>query len=503
MIDIASFLKAVAILSHFKMIFLIVIGMAYGMIMGAMPGITATLAIGIILGPTFFMEPIEAIVLLSAIYTGGIYAGGVTAIILNIPGTPASIATTFDGYQMARQGRQNQALGLGLGASAVGDLLSYLILLFFMVPLAKFVIKFGPPEMLMIVVCAFSIIGIVGGDLIKALLAGVFGLIIGTLGAGLIGVPRGTFGIPEMYEGIPIVPMLIGVFAIPELLFLIERKTIVDEVETMQADPKLVLKGFFEALSYRFKLIRSTIIGMLVGLLPAAGSAIAGIVSHAIEKQGSDNPDAYGKGEPRGVVAAEAANNGSEAGAMAIMMTFGIPGSSSTAMILAAFIMHGLIPGPFLLRDSMDLVYAIIMSDFISAVVLIFLGLLLIKYFGKTVIVPTNILIPVIAFLAVLGTLSLRRLILDPILVLIFGVIGYFMRKADYPLVCLVLGVILGNRFEHEMIRIYRAYSGQWLSLFSRPIFVSLIILTILVLLYPVIRSHSKKLLLRFCKRTA
>ncbi len=499
MLNTEALLDGVLLLLNWKIYVFILLGVIYGIVMGSIPGISALLSIGLILPFTMYMEPIEAIVLLSAIYTSAVYGGGITAVLFNMPGAPGAVASTLDGYPLTRDGRANYALGIGLASSFVGLMVSYIAIFFFMRPIGVFVLKLGPPEMLMIVVIALTIIGLVGGNFLKSLAGGCFGLLLGTIGAGPLGMARGTFGLFELYEGIPVIPTVIGLFAVSELLFMVREKSLVkiteEEKNANKKSPREflmeILSGFTEVWKDKAIAIKSSVIGLVVGLLPGAGSSIAALVSYSQTQQSVKDSSKFGKGDPRGVVAAESANNASEAGAMATTLAFGIPGGGAAAVLMAAFLMHGMFPGPYLVRDSMDFVYAFVISNFIQGIFLIFVGIVFIYYVARVVHVPVRILIPAIFIIITIGTFSLRRTMVDPFFTLIFGILGYVLRKLEYPVVSVVLGIFLGSMVESQLIRTYRLFSGRWHLLFARPLFLALFLVVILVIGFT-LRKNSK-----------
>lgn len=471
----------------------IILGLIIGVLLGSLPGVSGVLGIAIMLPLTYHMYPVDAIMFLTGIFTGSVYASGVTAILLNIPGGPAAVATTFDGYTMTKKGRHNEALGISLASSVIGCFLSYSIVLFFIQPLGRFVLSFGAPEMLMLTIFALAVIGTVRGNMIKVMIAGSLGLMIGTIGATAFGRPRGTFGQMSLYEGIEIIPALMGLLAVSELFFLISRKFIVDDHAKVQKNFKDILKGMRFAFKDKINSLRSMIIGLFIGLLPAAGATVASLVSYGQAQVYSKRSDQFGKGEPSGIVAAETANNSSEGGSMTTMLTFGIPGGSATAVLMAAFMIHGLIPGPYLIRDNMDMAYAVIIGNIIQVIFLLVIGLVFIWYFSKVVFVPTRLLIPIIAVLTVLGALSIRGVYIDVTLTLIFAILGFVMRKLDYPIIALLLGIILGGIVDNELTRTIIMYEGRYEMLFQRPIFMSLVFLTVLVFMIPFVRNVLKK----------
>ncbi|WP_069366564.1 tripartite tricarboxylate transporter permease [Salisediminibacterium beveridgei] len=468
-------------------------GLLIGAFMGAMPGLTATVAVALMFPPSMQLPSLLGILFLSAVYTGGVYGGGVMSIALNIPGSGAAVATTFDGYPMTRKGKYYEAVGYGLGASLVGCFLAYLAIFFLLVPIGTFAIRFGPPEMLMVAIFAIAVIGVVTGDLIRSVVAGFLGLLLGTIGSTPMGIPRGTFGFFELIDGVPFVVAIIGLFAISEAIFLLNRKEIVEADDNI---PKFnfgkIMFGFKGAFTYYWNLLRSSMIGLGVGIIPAAGSTIASMMSYGRAKASAKDPDSFGQGNPEGVVAAEAANNGSEAGSMSTMLAFGIPGSGATAILLGAFMMHGMTPGPYLVRDHIDFAYAVIISNFFQAFLLLFAGILLIAFIGKVISVPIKILVPLIIATSVVGTFAYRGMMFDVYVLFLFGILGYFLRQHYYPLISVVLGLVLADMLEGEFFRTITIYSNGLWPVFQRPIFLTLLAATIISLLIPLYKVIQK-----------
>jgi len=495
------FTSAINMLLDWNVFLYLLLGLIAGIWIGAIPGVSGMLAISIMLIPSYYLSPIEAIIFLESIYTGAIYGGGITAVLLNVPGAPGAVATGFDGYEMTKSGHHNEALGIGLMASVVGCFFGYLLIIFLFIPLANLVVRFGPSEMLMVVLFALTVIGLVRGGIIKTLLIGFLGLLIGTIGASPFGMPRGTFGIDALYEGIPLVPAILGMLAVSELFFMIEKELIVSTSERKK-DVKLIFKGAWSYFKYKTTTVRSLIIGVIIGLLPAAGSTIASTVSYGQARSASRHPDTFGKGNPEGVAAAETANNSSEGGAMATMMAFGVPGSGATAILMAAFMIHGMNPGPYLVKDHMDFAYAIFVANLFEALFLGLIGLAFIYYLSRVVFVPTRILVPAITIIAVLGSLALRGLIIDVVVLLAFGILGYMCRKFGYPILSLVLGFMLGGLVDGEFVRTYLLFKGKYLTIFQRPIVVTLLCLTILSVMWPFLSRYLKRVGAEILKRT-
>ncbi|UTR12053.1 tripartite tricarboxylate transporter permease [Evansella sp. LMS18] len=497
MIDFTALSDGLNLLFTPHAFFFMVLGLIIGVILGSIPGLSGSLGIAVLLPTTYYMDPVTAVLFLSALLTGSIYAGGVTAVTLNIPGSPGAVATTLDGYQMTKKGQQNRALGIGLGSSVIGCLFGYLMVLFFLEPIGKLVLSFGSVEILALTFFALSVISVIDGSVVKTLIAGTVGLLIGTIGATAFGRPRGTFGVPELYEGVQLITVLIGLLALSEMFFLIQRKFVVEE-NNNQTDKSMkdILLGLKESLKYKINMIRSGAIGLIIGLMPAAGSTVASLVSYGQARSWTKSDKVrkhFGKGEPNGIVAAESANNASEGGSMATMLTFGIPGSGATAILMVALMIHGLSPGPYLIRDHLDITYAIIFGNIIQSILLLGLGLLFIYYFSKVVLVPTKILTPIIVVLCFLGALSVRGLMIDVVLAALFGLIGYIFRRLEYPVVALILGIILGPTLDAEFTRTLLIYENNPLAVFERPAFLVIFFMTILMIVITFIKNIKQR----------
>jgi putative tricarboxylic transport membrane protein len=486
-------LQAALMLMTWDMPLWVLAGLLIGIFLGAIPGVSGVLAITLLLGPSYYMPALQALVFLSAIYTGSVYGGGISAVLLNIPGTPAAIATGFDGYPMTQAGRHNEALGISIGSSAVGLFVSYLIVLFMFLPIGKIVLKFGPPEMLMVVVFAMTSVGLVRGEVIPTVLLGLFGILVGTFGSSPYGHTRGTFGQDALFEGIPIIPALLGMLAVSELFIMVEQKYIIKTSDRPVQSVREIVRGIGIALRRPRVLLRGSLVGTLIGLMPAAGSTIASMVSYGMAKHASRYPERFGKGEPDGIIAPESANNASEGGAVATMMLLGIPGSVTTALLIAAFMIHGLNPGPFLVREHLDLAYALILSQFFVAVALVVLATIFVNYFARFIYLPTRVLAPVVLVFAVVGAVSPRGLIVDAVIMILFAAFGFILKKLDYPMMGFILGFILGGLVDREFLKSYLMYADDLVGLFSRPAFLVFTALTLLSLTWPFLTGRFKK----------
>ncbi|MCU0561490.1 MAG: tripartite tricarboxylate transporter permease [Desulfobacterales bacterium] len=491
--DFDQLLQAAGMMMTWDMPLWVVGGLFIGIFLGAIPGVSGVLAITLLLGPSYYMPALQAIIFFTAIYTGSVYGGGITAVLMNIPGTPAAIATGFDGYAMTQSGRHNEALGASIFSSAVGVFLSYFVVLLLFLPLGRVVLKFGPAEMLMVVIFALTSVGMVKGEILQTVLLGLFGILVGTIGSSPYGHARGTFGFPALFEGIPIVPALLGLLAVSELFIMVEQKYIIKTGDRPRQSVREIVRGMGLVLHHPKNLIRSCLIGLGIGLMPAAGSTIASMVSYAAARRASNHPERFGKGELDGVIAAEASNNGSEGGAVATMMLLGIPGSVTTALLIAAFMIHGMSPGPYLIRENLTFAYAVILNQFIQAGLLLVIATLFVNYFSRIIFIPTRILAPAVLVFSVVGALSARGLILDAVIMVLFAALGYTLKKLDYPYMGFILGFILGDVVDREFLKSFLMYADDLPDLFSRPAFLVMFVLTVLSIVWPYFYARFQK----------
>ena len=486
MVDWTSLIQGIELLMNWQIPVVIFIGMLLGLVIGVIPGMTAALGIAVLLPLTFKMDPLVALILLTSVYTGSLTGGGILAILINTPGTPGAVATTFDGYPMTQKGMQNEALGLQITASIIGGFISYLFLLFLIKPMAWLALQFGPSEMLLLTLFVLVVIGTLHGEhFSRTFFAGIFGLLLSTVGTSVsTGVVRGTMGIDALEDGFPIILAIIGMFAIPELMNLVTRQAITEVAIGKGQNLGKLLKGVRMAFRYRLTIIRGSLIGVFIGLLPAAGATLAALLSYSFAKKGAKPDQMFGKGEPEGVVAAESANNASEGGSMACLMALGIPGSAATAVVLGGFMLHGLVPGPGLFRDNGPLVYGLISGNILQMLVLGFFALIVAFYVARMVVVPTEVLIPSLIVVVALGVFSFRNLFLDVVILFSFGIIGYFFKRYHFTLVSFMIGLFLGGQIDNEMYRFVALFGNNPWAVFKRPITVGFIILIIITLAF-------------------
>jgi len=456
----------------------VVPGILIGLVFGAVPGLQISMAMAVFLPITLYMDFLQAMLFLTAIFTGGSFGGSIPAILMNIPGTSSAIATAFDGYPMSRKGEHNFALGLALGASCFGVIIGYGILFLLIKPISVTVMKLGPAEMAAVIFWGITLIAsLSGGHLIKGIVSGMIGLLIGTVGYSEAGVARGTLGSVYLLDGVPVIPAMIGMFAASELFRLVNTSYLVEDSAARRVSVREILAGFKRVATYPWIVLRGSLIGVFIGAVPGVGSSIANVVSYIETKRRHREPDSFGKGNPAGVVASESANSTSEAGSMATLLALGVPGGGATAVMLAAFAMHNITGGPQFIREQADIVYAIIFANFGQAFLLIALGLVTIPVLANVVKVPMRYLIPSVLALAVFGSFGLTGNLVGPITMMVFALVGWVFKRFDYSVPAAVIGILLGGMAEESLIYSYQISGGQWGYLLERPIAIAVVLL--------------------------
>ncbi len=486
MLDFPAAGEAIALLSsNWSAWIWLIPGLAIGLVFGAMPGISITMAMAIFLPLTLYMDFLPAIIFLTSIYTGAGFGGSVPAVLMNIPGTSSAVATTFDGYPMARAGRHNEALGVALASSVTGALSSYILLLLLIAPVSAVVLKLGPLEMFAIAVWGLMLLGSLAGDSVaRGLLAGVFGVLLGTIGMNTAGYIRGTMGVPWLLDGLPVIPAMMGLLAASQLLNLVGTRYLIAEEKDRQISFSRILKGLRLAFTFPFIIARGATIGVLIGTIPGVGSSISNLISYSETKRNAEDSETFGKGNPKGVIAAESANSSSEGGAMATMLALGIPGGGATAILLAAFAMHNIVGGPQFIANNHDLVYAIIFSNFVQAVLLLFVGLLFVYLAAYVVSVPLRFLIPCVLVVSTFGAYAVEGSLAGPITLFGFAILGWAMVRYGYPVAATVVGLLLGSLIEDNILRTWQISRGDPAYLLERPgaiVIFALMILSILL----------------------
>lgn len=464
MLALDNVIQGLVLLATWQVALAILVGFLLGFIVGAVPGFNDANLMAIMLPLTIYLDPTIAIIGMASLYFAAQAAGAIPAILINIPGTGGAAATTIEGYPMAQKGQAGYALGLSHGASFVGAGVGAFASLLIAPALGLFALRFGPAEMFLVGVFGLTIVGALAGkDLWKAAIAILFGLL-----ASLVGVDpstafeRGTFGTLSLYDGFSLMAVILGLFGLPELIELVKRRSIATETEVSQRelDTNLV-KGFFDAFKHRTALAVSSVMGLIIGIVPGAGAAVSSFVSYGLTKQLSRHPETYGKGEPEGLVAAECANNVTACAAVVPLLTLGLPGSGSTTVMLAALILHGIRPGPQFFAEFQVQAFTIFWSFFVSAILIAVVGCWISRFTRRLVYVRGYVLVPVVLLLLFLGAFATNFRMFDLFVVALFGGIGIAMRALRYPIPAFLLAFILGPILEANYLRATRIGGHQ------------------------------------------
>jgi putative tricarboxylic transport membrane protein len=485
MVEVSILFEAMGTVFSWPLVLLIVGGVLIGIIGGALPGVGGALSIAIVMPFTIGMESTSAIVFLISIYNGVMYGGSVASILFNVPGTASAAATSLEGYPMAKQGRAIDALTISAISSGLGDILGAVIVLLLMPVMVTLVLMFGTPEYLLVAVFGLALIIVVSeGSFLKDVMAGGFGALLATVGiAPMAATPRYTFGVLGLYNGINFVAALIGIFAVSEMLRLSLREgSISQEGDEISGS---IMTGAKRVLSEPLTFFKSCIIGLFIGAIPGSGGSVSTFIAYGEAKRSSTSPETFGNGAGEGVVATEAANNATVSGSLVPTLTFGIPGSTTTAVLLGALLLHGLRPGPTLFEAKIGVTYTIFTSLLVCGIIIILAGLLAIRWAGYLTTVNTNIIIPVIIALSILGTFSINANYIDVFVVLVTGLIGYLMQSHDYSIVAFLLGLILGPIAEENLYRSLQLSGGSFDIFVAEPIRIALVVATLLVIVGP------------------
>ncbi|MBI4489671.1 MAG: tripartite tricarboxylate transporter permease [Deltaproteobacteria bacterium] len=478
-----TILQATTSILELKIFVAMITGILAGLIGGAIPGITITMTVILVLPFTFGMDPLQGIATMVGVYVGGESGGLVSASLLGIPGTPSAIATTFDGFPMAKKGEPGRAVWTGIWASLLGGLLAGIPLVIGATQLARLALNFGPWEYFSLFVLTLSVVGaLTQGSIIKGLLSGAVGLLITTIGTDpIMSIPRFTFGLEVLQTGFAFLPILIGLFAFSQLMQDLETRGARVEVQSAGNFDLAVshIKVLKDILTQPFNLIWSTLVGLWIGILPAVGGSAANILAYDQAKKFSKHPEKFGTGISDGIIASESSNNANIGGSLITMMAFGIPGDAVTAVMLGALIIHGIQPGPLFVTTNIKVAYGMLAAYFIAHFVTVVIEAFCLRLFIKVITVPLNTLVPVVLVFCVVGSYALNNIMENVYTFFIFGVLGYLMVKTGFPLAPMVLGVILGDQIEINLIRAIMTDSNPWLFL-TRPISGILLILAVL-----------------------
>ena len=490
--DLEALVLALTQLTQPASIVFIVGGVVLGLVIGILPGLGPPIAIALALPFTFYLDTVPSLLLLLGIYSAAIYGGSISAIAVGIPGTGAAIATVQDGHRMFKAGRGGDALGLSLTGSIIGGLVSVVCLAFIAPLLAELAVKFGPREYLAISVFGLVVVVRVAGEsLAKGLLVGGLGIFLTTWGLDeLNGTERYTFGSYHLYEGLPLVPFLVGLFAMSEVMIGAERA--LRKIEFTQASLTVRLPGLKTLGKMRDLLFRSSIIGTVIGIIPGEGAAVGAFFAYSEAKRRSSDPGKFGTGIPEGIVAPEAANNATVGGALVPTLTLGVPGSPAAAVLLGAFLIHGLAPGPRLFSERPDLMYSIFIGLFIINILMMFIGLAAIRFAARLIMVPTAVIVPTVMLLSFVGIYSVSNSFFNVGVALGAGILGYVVRKLGYSIAPLSIGFVLGPILENSLRQSLTIADGSVLEFFDTPIGLSIYAALALTILWAPIAARLR-----------
>ncbi len=475
---------------------MMLVGVVGGIIIGALPGMTGSMGMVLMMPLLYHMSPTDALLVLAGIFCGSMYGGSISAILISTPGTPSASATLLDGYPMTKQGRAGKALGIAVFASFAGGLFSSLGLLLIAPQLAKVALSFQAQDYFSLSIFGLTIMASSSGkNLVKGLIAGWVGILLSTVGVdGNMGLSRFTFGVPSLMSGINLLPVLIGVFALSQVIENAESKA--GEQSIVQQDLKDVWPTFTDIKQIALSLAVGSVIGLFIGIVPGTGGAISCFLAYDVAKRLYKNGDKFGTGVIEGIAAPESSNNATTGGAMVPLLTLGIPGDVQTAVMLGALMLIGVRPGPLLFAEQAHVVYTLLAGMFVIQFLILILGLMACRVSPKILSIPSGLLNPAIVLFCVVGSYTLANNMFDVLLTLIFGVVGYFMRKFGYPGAPLVLGIILGPMAEDHLNRALLVSQNNWLTFVTRPIsgiFLLLSAVSVAYALYAYFRDAARE----------
>lgn len=473
-------------------LFFCFMGVLIGTLVGVLPGLGPVAAMSLLLPTTFHLSPVSAVIMLSGIYYGAMYGGSTTSILVNIPGEAASVVTCLDGYQMARKGRAGAALGIAAFGSFIAGTLSILGLMLLAPMLAEVALKFGPPEYFSLMLLGLVIVTfLAGSSMPKALMMAAFGLFLGLIGMDIMtATPRFTFDIYFLMDGVGLVPVVMGLFGISEVLLNVESKL---ERVVFETKIKGLLPNRKDWRDSAWPIIRGSVIGFFLGILPGGGAVISSFVSYGVEKKCSTHPEKFGTGVIEGVAGPESANNAAAGGAFIPLLTLGIPANAVMAMLLGALTIYGMQPGPMLIKEHPDLFWGVVTSMYIGNIMLLVLNLPLIGVWVKILKIPYEFLFPLILLFCLIGAFSLNNSVGEIGLMLFFGGVGYLMKKFDYEAAPLVLAMVLGPMMENALRQSLIMANGSAAIFFTRPISLGVVLLVLALLILPMLPWVKKK----------
>ncbi|OQX89023.1 C4-dicarboxylate ABC transporter permease [candidate division KSB1 bacterium 4484_87] len=483
-------MQGFALLANWVPLLIIVVGVMLGILVGVLPGLSPAMGVALLVPFSYGLDPLYGLILLVSVYAAANYGGTITAIAINTPGTPSAIVSTFDGYPLTQQGKPGRALGTSVVASTFGGFFGTIILIFFSVPLAKAALSFGPAEYFALAVFGLTIISSLSkGNYLKAFIATLIGLLLNTVGMDpFTGYLRFTFGIPELSDGFSFIPALIGLFALSEIFLSMEKSETVKKAIGSVSGKMPKVK---ELWGIKRAIAQSSVIGTLIGVVPGAGATIAAFIAYNEAKRASKNKEEFGKGSIEGVAAAGASGSGSVGGALVPLLTLGIPGSAATAVLIGALMLHGISPGPELFKEKTAIVYGLFASLFIAYAAMLILGALGNQLWIKIIAAPKAILNPAILAIAFIGSYSVGNSMFDVWACFGFGILGWILRRYDFPTAPVILGLILGFLAETNFRR--ALLMGDARIFFTRPVSLILLILAVLSFFMPFIRAFWQR----------
>jgi putative tricarboxylic transport membrane protein len=471
------------------------VGVLIGTMVGVLPGIGPVAAMALLLPATFHVTPTASIIMLAGIYYGVQYGGSTTSILVNIPGEASSVITCIEGYQMARKGRAGPALGIAAWGSFLAGTMSIVGLMLVAVPLARAALRFGPPEYFALMCSGLIILtNLAQGSIHKALMMALLGLILGNIGLDIMtGLPRFTLGLNELTDGVGIIPLVMGIFGITEILTNLEGTAEREILKTSLRNLWPSLKDWAEA---KWAIVRGSIIGFLLGILPGGGAILATFVSYAVEKKVSRNPEKFGKGAIEGVAGPESANNAAAGGSLIPLLSLGIPPNPVMAMLFSALIIHGIQPGPLLIKNHPEIFWGLVSSMYIGNVFLLILNLPLISIWVQVLKIPYKVLFPLIILFCLIGVYSMNGVVFDLYVMIFFGAVGYLMRKFGYEPAPLILAYVLGPMLEQNLRQSLLISQGSFMIFITRPISATFLVAAFLLLIsnaLPYVKKRRKE----------
>ena len=473
------------------------LGVVAGAVIGALPGLGPSTGLAILMPITFGINPTAGIILLAGIYYGAMYGGAITAVLLGVPGDSAAVMTTLDGYPLAQQGRGGPALGMASFASFIGGTFCVIAFTFLAPALAKVALSFGPPEYFALMVLGLTAVaGLSEKSVPKAFMSGLIGLFISLIGLDLVtGLPRFTFGQSQLYEGIDFIVVALGVFGIAEIILAMEQKQVAIKLDREQLRWRAMFPTAHDWAVTKWHIVRGSIIGFVIGMLPGAGATIATFISYGVAKNSAspERKKLFGKGAIEGVAAPECANNSASVGAMVPLLTLGVPGSASTAIMMGALMMFGLRPGPLLFEKNPEFVWGLIASMYIGNIMLILICILAIPLFVRALQIPPPILNAVVMGFIIVGAYSMNNSMFDVGATIVFGLVGYIMKKLEFPAPPLVLALVLGRLLENSLRQSLILSNGSIDVFFTRPIACGIMICAMGTVVWPIIQAFRAK----------